>query len=235
MPDHPHLVGPLADPAAARVRLNRLLGQLARKLGIGFLGEAAEPTLIASPQKLLRDLRYVALNPPRAGLVDDPLAWWFSTHRDVIGAIIDPWVDARRLAAALGRRTAGFASWYHRYVSADPSVRVDGTPMPRAALPTAITRVPLARIGRAVAAATRARPEAIRSKGVHRDLFVALAREQGWRSTSALASACACSTRAIQRSATRDVDLDPARLCLGDHRLLRGVPKWRASSQRDPA
>jgi hypothetical protein len=231
MPDHPHVATPLRDPAAARIRLNRLLGQLARRLGLRYVGEAAEPTLIRDRAKLLRDVRYIGLNPPREGLASDPLAWLFSTHRDVVGATTDPWVDARRLARALGRPYRDFLAWYHAYVSADPSVSVAGTPLPRPTSPSEFTRIPLGRIAAAAAAATRSRPEEIRTTGLTRRLFVGLAREQGWRSTETLARACACSPRTIQRIS--HVDVSPARLCLGDPRLLRGVLRWPASL-RDP-
>ena len=227
VPDHPHVVTPSQDPEAARMRLNRLLGHLARHVGVRYVGEAAAPTRIADRSKLLRDLRYVDLNAPRERLADDPLSWWFSTHRDVVGATMDPWVDAPRLARALGRPLAGFVEWYHRYVSSDPSVRVTGTPLPVPTLPTEIPRFALTSIARAAAAATRTRPDAIRQTSVTRHVFVALAREQGWRSWDALALACRCSTRAVRRSAEHTIDLSAARLCLGDARLLRAVPAWR--------
>jgi hypothetical protein len=227
MPDHPHVVTPSADPERGRMRLNRLLGHLARRVGVRYVGEAAVPTRIADRSKLLRDLRYVDLNAPRERLADDPLSWWFSTHRDVVGATMDPWVDAPRLARALGRPPGGFAAWYHRYVSSDPSVHVAGTPMPTPAMPSDIPRFPLAAIAKAAAAATRTRPDAIRQTSLTRHVFVALAREQGWPSWDALASACACSTRAIRRSAEHTIELSAARLCLGDARLIRAVPAWR--------
>jgi hypothetical protein len=226
LPDHPHVLTPLRDPATGRMRLNRLLGQLARRLGVRYLGGAAEPQRIADRPKLERDLRYIGLNAPRARLVHDPLGWLFSTHRDVVGATVDPWIDARRLARVLRRPIAGFVDWYHRYVSADPTVAVPGTAPPRPAIPSHLPRFPLGRIARAAAAATRSRPEAIRSTGLVRDLFVALARDHGWRDWTALARACARSTRAIRRSAEKLVDVAPARLCLGDNRLLQGVPRW---------
>jgi hypothetical protein len=221
MPDHPHVVALLEDPEAARRRLNRLLGRLACRLGVRFVGEAAEPKEIANHDKLLRELRYVALNPPRARLTDDPLAWTFSTHRDVVGATVDPWIDADRLARVLRRPRRGFVEWYHRYVSADPSVQVSGTSAPRPAAPTDVATHPLATIAAAAAAAVRQRPDAIRRTGIVRDLFVGLAREQGWRAWDVLADACDCTTRAIRFIADR-LDpklLDPARLCLGDPRL----------------
>jgi hypothetical protein len=216
--------------------MNRLLGRLACRLGLRYVGEAAEPKRIADTAKLLRDNRYVALNPPCEGLVDDPLSWLFSTHRDVIGATADPWVDADRLARALRRPLRGFVGWYHKYVSSDPSVRVAGTPLPRDAMPSDVGSFPLGTIARAAAAAARARPEAIRESGLVRDLFVGLACEQGWRSSARLADACACTPRAIRKIASRiDADtLAPARRCLGDGRLRRGVPVWQEATVDGP-
>jgi hypothetical protein len=228
MPDHPHVVSPLSDPEAARKRLNRLLGQLARRLGVRHLGRASEPKRIDDRAKLLRDARYVALNPPRAKLVGDPLCWLFSTHRDVVGAVFDPWIDAERLAAALGRPLPGFVDWYHRYVSSDPGVDIRGTPPPRPMAPTDVPTLPLATIVRAVAAAHRVRPSAIRRATISRRHFVGLAVEHGWRNLDQLASACDCTTRAI-RHIVAHADpgaLAPARLCLGDARLLVGAPRW---------
>ena len=129
MPDHPHVVTPHEDPGAAVVRLHRLLGQLGRKLGLGErAGIAAPARVVDSVAELSRQLRYVGLNAPRKGLVECPLAWPWSSHRDAVGAIADPWIPASRLAAALGDGKPRFVERYHAYVSADPSCDVAGTP-----------------------------------------------------------------------------------------------------------
>jgi hypothetical protein len=232
MGDHPHVLSPLDSPEEGRARLNRLLGQLARRFGLRHVGAAPLPKRIEDRGKLLLDCRYLALNPSRKNLVGDPLQWWFSTHRDVMGAIADPWVTAGRLAAALRRRRSGFESWYHGYVSADPSVDVAGTAPPAPATPTVLSTVPLATIARAAAAAHRAHPSAHQDKGPVRDHFVALAWEQGWRNLDQLAAVCHCRPRAIRRTIARTdpAALAPARLCLGDRRLLSGFPRKRRGS-----
>lgn len=221
MPNHPHLLTPFSSAAAAVTRLNRLLGQLARRLGIRHLGSAACST-VDSRSKLLRDARYIALNPARGGLSADPMSGLFSTHRDVLGAAYEPWIQADRLASACGRRRAGFVAWYHRYVSADPSVDPRGTPLPRPEPSRALAIHPLATIARAAAAAHRVRPGAIQAKTRVREHFVALALEQGWRDLDQLAAVCRCTTRAVRYMTARvDADsLHAARLCLGDPRLL---------------
>ena len=143
-------------------------------------------------------------------------------YRDVMGAVVDPWVDAARLAGALSVPVVGFRERWHGYVSADPSVHVAGTPVPMPALPCVVAQVPLQTIILAATTACRAPLDAIRIKGPARTLFVQLASEQGWRSSSQLAELCACTPRAI-RGLREHPDLsllEPGRLCLGDPRLL---------------
>lgn len=155
MPDHPH-VAAAGDPAKLRWRMARVLGGFAKRhrLGLG-IAEVSVTGPVEDATKLLRLVRYIGLNAPRGGLVPDPLAWVFSTHRDVVGAIADPWIDADRLAIAIARRGDGFGAWYHRYVSADPSVCTRGTEPPQPAEPTVMPSTPLARIADAVQAALR--------------------------------------------------------------------------------
>lgn len=52
-------------------------------------------------------------------MVTDPLSWAFSTHRDACGLALDP---VRKRVPDVHR--------FHRYVSADPTVAVDGTLLP---------------------------------------------------------------------------------------------------------
>lgn len=79
-------------------------------------------------------------------MVSDPLAWPWSTYRDVVGLSLAPLLPR---AADVNR--------LHRYVSADPSTCVEGTLLPagpvdtsRWALQAAVSellRVPLAALG----------------------------------------------------------------------------------------
>lgn len=222
MPDHPHLVTRCVDVHAQQQRLARLLGHFGRSFGVrGPAARVAPPDEIRSVAALARHVRYVALNPCRAGLVRCPLAWPWSTHRDVIGACVDPWVSAARLAAALGVPRRGFEARHHAYVSGDPHANVAGTPMPRLAPSVDIATLPLQTVLDAVAAATRT-DDIERS----RELFVWLAIDQGWRQTGLLARVARCAPRTIQRHALH-VDaraLEHARLCAGDARLRQAPP-----------
>jgi hypothetical protein len=221
MPDHPHLLPQSDDPEAARQRLARLLGQLARKLAIRHAADVPPAEVIRPGIVLARQVRYIALNPCREGLVRCPLAWMWSTHRDVIGATVDPWVTSRRLARALGDRRGDFIERYHAYVSGDPTAAVAGTPLPRAAPSSRAALFGLGEIGAACAAALRVSIATLRMHGDARALFAALARDQGWADTRSIAALCDCVPSTIRRMRAR-VDgsaLAAARLCLGDPRL----------------
>jgi hypothetical protein len=222
MPEHVHLVLATADPAACRRRLARLLGQFGRAFGVrGQVSVVPAPALIRGGDVLARQVRYVLLNPCRERLARCPLAWQWSTHRDVVGATVDPWVTAARLASALDIPADDFAVRHHAYVSGDPSVRVDGTPVPTPVAMTAMAAFPLRTIAEAAGAALRRPLTDVRRRGPMRALFVALAFDQGWKNTAQLAEICDVRRRAIHEL-VRGVDetwLQAARLCLADERL----------------
>ena len=93
MPNHLHVVAPTPDPQIELDRLRHLLGAYARVFGVGW-NRIPDPKPLVTIDKLVRQVRYIALNPcrpVRVGtesivLVRDPLLWEWSTHRDAIGA-----------------------------------------------------------------------------------------------------------------------------------------------------
>jgi hypothetical protein len=122
MPDHIHLI----LPDAPGKRLGRAMSAYAQWRN-AYRGERGPvwtphppPDRLADEKHLRRTIRYVHLNPPRAKLVEDPLAWAWSTHRDRVGFAF-PRVGA--LEPDPNR--------FHRSVSGDPSVAVEGTDLPR--------------------------------------------------------------------------------------------------------
>jgi len=230
MPDHPHVIVDTDQAAAARRCLAAAASGVARRVGTQPDGSVLRwdvaPLRPPIPNRLhlARDIRYVLLNPCRAGLVADPLEWYWTTHRDVVGAVADPWVTVPHLAAALGRPAAGFARGHHAYVSADSSVRVSGTPLPRTARESSPTSVGLAQLCAAAVAATRSFPESLRRRSTARRLLVQLARRNGWYRPAALAELCGVTRQSIHRLLSEP--LAPAAMaagamCLGDERLLR--------------
>ncbi|HEY3355432.1 MAG TPA: hypothetical protein VGQ83_19435 [Polyangia bacterium] len=225
MPDHPHLILDVDDIDAARRRLAAVLGGLTRSPACGCGTPMFRPVpaarAIADVRHLRRTVRYLALNPCREGLCRDPLSWLWSTHRDVIGAVVDPWVTAARLADALRLPRRGFAVAHHAYISGDPSVDLSGTPFPRPAPASAIPIVALGVVRQAVALALRGSVEDVGLRPVARRLFVQLARQQGWRQPRLLAEACGVTPGAVRLLAARPgAGLAAAQLCLGDPRLL---------------
>lgn len=224
MENHIHVLLWVQEPEVAQRAFVGLLGSITRRAGQRRnLWEIAEPSEIVDRQKLFTNVRYVHLNPCRAHLVRDPLEWPWSTHRDVVGAIADPWLTAERLADALGMPREGFAREFHRRVSDDSTVAIGGTPFPAPARVTEFASQPLERIVKAACAATRSPRGAIRHAGAARNLTLRLAWRNGWRQTSLLAKLIGCSENTVRARARED---DPsgflaAQLCLGDDRLLR--------------
>ena len=235
MPAHLHLITEIVSAVVARLRLARILGGFSHwhspsKEDPIRWQPVPQPKAIEGPEHLRRQVRYVALNPCRDKLVRDPLEWQWSTHRDVVGAVADPWVTAPRLAPLLDENVRGFADSFHRYVSGDRSCDVRGTVPPRAPRPSQCARFPLERIMTAAAAATRQPLAAARTRGPARTAFVLLAHRQGWTDVRVLARACGMTTRGIRKLSGVDSPelLAAATLCLGDDRLLspwRGAPR----------
>jgi len=166
--------------------------------------------------KVLRDIRYIAVNPCEARLCSDPLQWLWSTHRELFGAAVDPWLDPRV------RRLMGGPEALHRYVSGHPSVRVEGTPPPRVAGPAPIATRPISDIAHAVLAAWRMPNGALRQRGPARTDFLRLAWEQGWRDAAMLANLVGVRPQAV-RGAWSGPPTPAARSCLGDARLLARI------------
>lgn len=223
MVDHVHVVGEEEDPEEARRRMGSVLSRATYGRGRGLWLPVAEPEIVPEA-RLRRVVRYISLNPCRKRLVNDPLEWMWSTHRDMVGASGDAWADQARVLKRLGYARDGAAQAFHRYVAADRNVREGGTRFP---LPTEPSKYParsLDEVAGAVAGAMRLEPEQVLGRVEMRALFLALAREQGWTDTNALASACGVSRRTIQRVdlGVEERVLEAARVCLGDGRLNEG-------------
>ena len=232
MPDRVELVCSSIAPEVDRVRLARMLGQLARIFRVrGLASEVDAPVIVEGTRALAYTIRDLLRAPCRAGLVACPLAWPWTTHRDVMGASVEPWITAEDVARALLDVTPDFRGRLHDWVSREDA-ELGGTPLPRVVEPRSVPVIPLGWVADAVAAALRAWPADIRRRGVARVLFVAIAREQGWDDVAKLAELCACERHAITRSTTAATPaaLHAVRLCVGDERLLRAPPSITSRS-----
>ncbi len=218
MPDHLHLIAESADPDEDRRRLAWTLGSYARHFH-GSWTRPPPPREIPDRRHLGRQIRYVSLNPCRSGLTDDPLRWLWSTHRDLVGATADPWVTPDRLAGALQEDPRGFLSWHHAYVSSDPTVRIDGTPVPEMP-PILVADAPS--VAAAAARATRF-VDLYDPRGRRRMLetFFAAGRAVGRPIDQLAAYARVPRSTAFKQAARADDRRVAAAVrCLGDDRLL---------------
>jgi hypothetical protein len=158
MPDHIHLLVKAVSAEALSKIMTAELCALTRSLlppGSRLWQPAAPPKLIPNLKHLLRNVRYVHLNPCRDGLASDPLEWEWSTHRDATGTAFPGWLDRSTLELAMGGSPRSFSKRIHDYISADPSVRVGGTVLPER-LPASDLVASLSSVEWAVLQATRA-------------------------------------------------------------------------------
>ena len=213
MPNHVHL----QHRQDLRVPLAQALRGHSRSLNAaqGLRGNRIEPLpaahFAADAQKRRRETRYIHLNPCRARLVDDPLAWPWSTYRDAVGLALRPvrarHPDPERL---------------HAYTSSDPSVNTDGSGLParsgqdptlhelRAAV-SGYTRTPLLRLD---------------DRGAPRRLLLQSARALVPLSTSELARQLGTSPSTLRRLPPADRHVDQVARLVGDLRFP-GVPTGR--------
>jgi hypothetical protein len=137
------------------------------------------------------------------------------------GATLEWKKVSSRLALALGESEKNFQVRFHAYVSGDPSVRIQGTPPPRCAIPQALANEPFTFILAAAASALRVRSTDVQKRGPLRGLFVHLAYRHGWRHPRLLAEICRLKIRAVHHimELPPPPEMRAADLCLGDVRL----------------
>lgn len=221
MPDHLHLVA----PGGRETRLARILGAATAQAGVapGHLWEPVPPASpLTSLDKLRRSIRYVWLNPCRPWrtrgktirLVDDPLAWRWSTLRDAVGAVVDPWVAAERVGKAMGfarDRAAQILAYAVRDEYVDASAR-----LPQAPPATDLPDGPLENVLWAALEATRAAPPALVRKTLARRIAIGLAYRQGWNFPTRLGHRLSLRPSSVCRIALRvaPADVEAAARCL---------------------
>jgi hypothetical protein len=226
MPDHLHAGVPDAAAAglAGVLRGYALWRNAARGESGPVFDHPPSITPVRGREHERRTTRYLYLNPPRAGLVDDPLAWPFSTHRDAVGLALPPVI-----------RPAPDPAAFHRYVSADPSVALEGTALPIAPPHDAGHPLTPAELAAAVSALTRTPAPDLRRRGPARTLLVRACRTLGGLSSRETARALGLGhATAARASATLDRALRVVEQVARDPRfpLLHGgdltlTPAWR--------
>lgn len=239
MPNHLHLILPTADNHKQTLsRLGGVIGQISKGNGIrGYWQPIPPPSLIPDKFHLKRQIRYVALNPCRKELCHDPLEWYWSTYRELLGATLQGYPGVQSLAEVLGDSQPNFLDRFHAYVSGDPSVAIAGTIRPQPDHPQTYAYKSIDEILAAAAAALRLSAPSVRSKGPLRPLFVHLAYHHGWNyRTSLLAEICGVSSRAIRFILKKPAPhgMEAAHLCLSDERLRLKRVTLPLSGKRKP-
>lgn len=227
MPDHVHAVT-RSDQRAALVEAARAFARWTtwNRADPGPLWEPVPPAEpLVDRQKVQRGIRYVHLNPCRAGLVSCPLAWPLSTYRDRLG-----------LAAAPLVRRVGDPQALHRWTSSDGSTQVQGTPFPGTV--ERDERLDLEVLAGAVSEWLRLPVASLRAHRLHRVRLLSAARSMTTWSHGQIAAACGVSRPAVSRAPT----LSPAEVAVlarlaadarapglveADPRLLRWRPRRR--------
>ncbi len=145
MPDHLHLLTRAVEPQRLQGAMSghsRWVAHRRDEPGLRLWRGYVEPKPITNPEHLQRTRRYILLNPCRGGMVHDPLAWPWSTHRDAVGLA---WPRARKLV--------GDPLEFHGYVTRDRDLNPTGTDLPNHGLYLASPRVE--QVADAVSAVTR--------------------------------------------------------------------------------
>lgn len=237
MTNHNHLITPTADPERARIRFARATGAIARGHGRGVW----EPTIYAdpieTPESLRSAVRYVITNPCESGYVCDPLEWIWSTHRDVVGAIADPWVDAGHLLDLMGMPDVCSPEQFHRWIMLSDRVPINPTPFPKFPAPGLAGQFTIREAAQAAASAYRIDVRRLFKHRSARALFVEICRVYGWDDIEQMTAALSISRRTIWRdrnSPPGESITAAGALYLGDPRLSHPQIEWPSRRPTKP-
>lgn len=122
MSNHYHLLieTPDGNLAKGMRQLNGVYTQRSnRRHGrVGHLFQGRYKAILVDSDAYLLELsRYVVLNPVRAGIVETPEAWHWSSFKAVVGQAISPeWLEADGLVAHFGQRRVEARRRYRQFV-----------------------------------------------------------------------------------------------------------------------
>jgi putative transposase len=123
MGNHVHLVVQVDDTPLAKIvqnlsfRYTRWVNRQQRKTGHLFQGRY-KAILVDADAYLLGLVRYVHLNPVRAGLVEQPEAYRWSGHRTYLGLDTLPWLSTEWVLGQFAQRLAARRQRYAAFVAA---------------------------------------------------------------------------------------------------------------------
>ena len=122
MPNHVHLVLQAGAVPLSRAmqnlsfRYTRHVNGREKRMGHLFQGRY-KAILVDGDSYLLELVRYVHLNPVRAGLCATPEAWRWSGHRAYIGRAAAPWLTTDRVLSLLAPGEADARAAYRAFVA----------------------------------------------------------------------------------------------------------------------
>ena len=122
MPNHVHALIQVSDVALGRLML-RVAGPYARitQARMPTTGHLFEkryyPVLVDTDTYLLELLRYIHLNPVRAGLVRDPASYRWSSHHAYVGDDADSWVTTDFALSMFDSQRGRAVDAYQRFVA----------------------------------------------------------------------------------------------------------------------
>jgi hypothetical protein len=189
-----------------------------RPIGARIWQRVSTPIVVSGAQKVLRNIRYIALNPCRANLCADPISWMWSTHLDYVGARANPWVNTKKICSTLTLEKNDFSQWIHKYVSSDPSCKVSGSPLPNTAQWSRVPMFSLYQLAMASLIAHTEPSPALGMRGPARSEFLRLAGYFGLHTQNPVTTITGLSPQMISRAAVSPPSR-AALICLGDDRI----------------
>jgi len=122
MSNHIHLVIQVADIPLSRIMQNlsfrhtQWMNKRRRRMGHLFQGRYAA-ILVDADNYLLELIRYIHLNPVRAGMVEDAAAWRWSSHRCYMGKESLPWLTTEWVLGRFSKRLGEAIRRYSFFVA----------------------------------------------------------------------------------------------------------------------
>ena len=225
MGTHAHLVVEVETLALAHESIRRMSNALdatAEKRGVAHLAMPHMQTL-EDDHAVLRYVAYAHNNPVKARMVEDPLAWPFSSHRDVFGLRCADWFSPAGILSRLDQKLDG--RWLHRKAEGRPPVPVLDAPV--------LQKHPvedMAIMARAVASVFGISEDELADRTDRafeaRSCLVSVARWHGWHAAS-IARFLEKSPRQVQRLGRDDTPSVRAALAtLRDPRLRPTGRAW---------
>lgn len=128
MTNHLHLLMQVSDTPLGRLML-RIASQYARRVqaSLATTGHLFErryhALLVDADNYLLTLIRYIHLNPVRAGIVTDPAGYHWSSHRAYLGMVQPPWLCCDLALRRLGGDAGNQAERYRAFMNNEEQCR----------------------------------------------------------------------------------------------------------------